>query len=257
MRLVSINCIEKGMILGKTLYNTNGDVLLARGIVLEEFYIEKIKKMNISSLYIDDEISKNIEVKDVIDNELRNKAVVSIKNMFIKSDRPQFGSHFQDINKLVEMIIEEILNNQECLLSIIDLKLFDEYTYYHSVNVAVLSIAMGIGLKLDNEHLKYLGMGAILHDFGKCFTNINILNKNGKLTDTEFDIIKKHPRDGYDFLREKLNLPSHSSMVILQHHEKWNGKGYPLGRSKEDINDLARIVSVADVYDALTSDRPY
>ena len=259
MRLIPINCIKEGSILGKKLQNSKGDILLREGVVLDSNYINKIINYGISSLYIEDEFSENIEVKEVINDELRTKAVDSVKNIFIQNtnDERKLLENFKAITAMVESIIAKILDNNESTLDIVDLKLFDEYTYYHSVNVAVISLAIGIALKLDNEQLKHLGIGAILHDFGKVFIDKNILNKNGKLTDNEFGIIKNHSRLGYDFLKEKLSLSSHSHMVILQHHEKWNGNGYPLKLSGNRIHSLARIVSVADVYDALTSDRPY
>ena len=227
MRLIPINCARPGMILGKTIYDAREHRLLNVGVTLSEFYIKKIFDLRISGIYIDDDISKDIEVKNVINDELRIKAINSIKNMFIINNKTQLDENFRSINDLIKNIIEEILNNKDGILSIVDLKIFDEYTYYHSVNVAVLSIVMGVGLKLSDEDLRYLGLGAILHDFGKCFIDKNILNKNGKLTDAEFEIMKSHPRAGYDFLVDRLNLSAHSSMCILQHHTKWDGTGYP------------------------------
>ena len=133
----------------------------------------------------------------------------------------------------------------------------DNYTYAHCVNVAVISIILGISLNLSKKNLTYLCIGALIHDIGKSFIPKEILQKPGKLTHEEFEIIKNHPRYGYDFLRKSFNLSSHIKLIVLQHHERFDGLGYPNGIIGNKISYLARIVSIADVYDALTSDRPY
>jgi len=139
----------------------------------------------------------------------------------------------------------------------VDLKVFDDYTYYHSVNVAVLSIVLGTALGLDKTELCNLGFGALLHDIGKVFIDKNILNKRGPLTDDEFTLMKKHPSLGYDYLIKEFGGSLSSQLGILDHHEKFRGDGYPNNIKGEDISLFGRIISIADVYDALVSDRPY
>jgi HD-GYP domain-containing protein (c-di-GMP phosphodiesterase class II) len=133
----------------------------------------------------------------------------------------------------------------------------DNYTYAHSVNVAVISIILGISLNLSKQKLTYLCIGALVHDIGKSFIPKEILQKPGKLTPEEFEIIKCHSRYGYDFLKNYVDLSSYIKLIVLQHHERFDGLGYPNSIIGNKINYLARIVSIADVYDALTSDRPY
>jgi HD-GYP domain-containing protein (c-di-GMP phosphodiesterase class II) len=133
----------------------------------------------------------------------------------------------------------------------------DNYTYEHSVNVIVLSLIMGLELNYSKDRLYSLAVGAMLHDVGKVFVPKDILLKDGKLTEMEFDIIKEHPSRGYDYLKEEIGVSAMSRIIILQHHERVDGTGYPEGMCGSRIHEFSKIVSIADVYDALTSDRPY
>ncbi len=139
----------------------------------------------------------------------------------------------------------------------VDLKIFDDYTFYHSVNVAVLSLIIGISVDLPRPELYKLGLGALLHDIGKVFISKKILSKEGPLDIEEFDEIRKHPTLGYEYLTKHYDVPAKSNLGALQHHERYDGSGYPSNLKDESISDFGRIIAIADVYDALTSDRPY
>ncbi|NSW89854.1 MAG: HD-GYP domain-containing protein, partial [Firmicutes bacterium] len=143
------------------------------------------------------------------------------------------------------------------LVNIIDLKSYDDYTYSHSVNVTILSLSIGAVIGLSKNILFKLGMAALLHDIGKVFIPKEILNKNGRLNESEFEIVKTHPYKGYQILKENNSFSYYSSIGVLHHHEKYNGTGYPFELVGSEISLLGRIITVADVYDALTSDRPY
>ncbi|PLV55732.1 HD-GYP domain-containing protein [Thermotoga sp. SG1] len=142
----------------------------------------------------------------------------------------------------------------ERLVSIVGKK--DHYTAIHSRNVAKIAFLIGKKMGLKRKELKTLEMAGYLHDIGKIAVSEHVLNKSGKLSDEEFEIIKKHPVVGADILKEYSEL-SHVVPVILYHHERTDGSGYPLGLKNSEIPLLARILAVADVFDALTSDRPY
>ena len=133
----------------------------------------------------------------------------------------------------------------------------DNYTYQHCVNVAILSLMLGIQLNLKKQELYDLCMGGILHDVGKIFIDREIIQKPGRLSFEEMEAMKQHSFKGYEYLKDSTDISSNIKVMVLQHHEKFNGQGYPDCRKGEEINKLARVVSIADVYDALTSDRPY
>jgi len=263
MRFVPVVGLMEGMTVGKSLYDVNHKLLLSKGNMITRTYIERIQYLGYQGIYIDDELSKDIEVKDVIRDELRMKAIQSLKDAFIYTDLETKGGQKKvkekiDVTKmLITNIVEDILENKDTMVNLIDLKFFDDYTFFHSVNVAVLSVLVGVELGLSREQLFNLGLAAILHDIGKIFIDKEILNKPTKLTASEYAVMKKHSEYGYNYLKETYEIPSASYVAVLQHHEQYDGNGYPEGKSKDDISLLGRIICVADVYDALTSNRPY
>lgn len=272
MRLIPIECIRENSLLGKSIYTPDGRCLLKAGLSLTNDTLKKIKEHKILSLYIIDDYSDAV-IEDIIKPELRHKSISVIKETFSHIERiasshkftkkelseytRQEKSYFQSINKIAEELVENILQNRNVLLSLVDIRSMDNYTYAHSVNVAVISLVLGISLNLSKQNLTYLCIGALLHDVGKSFIPGEILQKTSELTPEEFQEIQKHPRYGYNFLNRFFSLSSHVRLIVLQHHERYDGLGYPAGISRNSISYLARIVSIADVYDALTSDRPY
>jgi putative nucleotidyltransferase with HDIG domain len=158
---------------------------------------------------------------------------------------------------LVDDVVESIDRHPDALLSLARLKNADEYTYMHSVAVCALMVALGRQLGLDDEQCRDAGMAGMLHDLGKAAMPQDILNKPGKLTPEEFDIIKQHPVRGYEMLLAGANVSEGAKDVCRHHHERMDGTGYPDALPGERISLLARMGAVCDVYDAVTSDRPY
>jgi putative nucleotidyltransferase with HDIG domain len=158
---------------------------------------------------------------------------------------------------LVDDVIESINRHPDALLSLVRLKTADEYTYMHSVAVCALMVALARQLGLNDEQCREAGMAGMLHDLGKAAMPQDILNKPGKLTPEEFDIIKQHAMRGYEMLVAGANVSEGVLDVCRHHHERWDGTGYPDGLAGEQISLLARMGAVCDVYDAVTSDRPY
>lgn len=259
LRLIPSSCLKENMKVGKSLYGSKGELLLREGTILSLSYIERIKKLGYSGLYIYDEHTADIKVVEAISQDLRIKTVQTIKNTFMDVQVGKKISETQkkSIGQLVSNIIEEILDNKNCMFNIVDLKSFDDYTYFHSVNVTVLSVVLGMGMGLTKEELYKLGLGALLHDIGKVFIPLEILNKPGKLSEPEYEKIKEHAFLGYKYLKDNFDIPITSYVSALQHHERYDGNGYPNKLVGEGISKFGRIMAVADVYDAMTSDRPY
>jgi HD-GYP domain-containing protein (c-di-GMP phosphodiesterase class II) len=158
---------------------------------------------------------------------------------------------------LVDDVVESINRHPDALLSLARLKNADEYTYMHSVAVCALMVSLGRQLGLDDTQCRDAGMAGMLHDLGKAAMPQDILNKPGKLTDQEFDIIKTHPVRGYEMLLDSPNVSDGAKDVCLHHHERFDGTGYPHKLGGDKISLFARMGAVCDVYDAVTSDRPY
>ena len=165
-----------------------------------------------------------------------------------------------DTNKakvLVAELANNIVNNLDASMWLTQLKKRDEYTAIHSLNVCVLSLTFGRALELSNEDLNELGLAALLHDIGKMQVPLNILNKPGKLSTEEFEIMKTHPQKGYEMLLNDDSISTKVLAVVKGHHERLSGKGYPDSLSEKNISYFTKIVSITDVYDAITSDRVY
>ena len=159
--------------------------------------------------------------------------------------------------ELVGEMADSISRSPNAMLWLTHMKKRDEYTSIHCMNVSILAITFGRTLGLDRQRLELLGLGALLHDIGKMEVPLEILNKPGRLTDEEFDIVKSHSMNGYNLLRQKEDMPTEVLEIVRSHHERINGRGYPQGLTGELIDQLTQITSIVDVYDAITSDRCY
>lgn len=162
--------------------------------------------------------------------------------------------------QLIELIrnLHSHLKNDTDLLNLLtDVCSYDQYIFTHSLNVTLYSLAIGMHLKLSTKNLETLGLGAILHDVGKMKVPAEILMKPGKLTEEEFEEIKKHSEEGFRILRNVQTIPLLVAHCAFQHHERLNGSGYPRGIKGNEIHEFGKIIAVADVFDAVTSNRVY
>lgn len=256
MRFVATSCLREGMRLARPLYR-NVDTMLASGVVLNERYINSIQRCGFSGVYIDDELSADIEINTLLSDELRHATAKSLTRIVDLASSGTSPSKMPNINQQIEGIVDELFSNRDVMVNMLDLSSYDNYTCSHSLNVAVLSIVLAMGLGFSRTETVGIGAGGLLHDIGKVFVNKSILLKNGPLTNEEFDEIKKHPKDGYNYIAKRYNIPLRHCDTILDHHEKFDGTGYPNGKKGTDISIFGRICAVADVYDALSSKRPY
>lgn len=158
---------------------------------------------------------------------------------------------------LVEEISDSVTRNPGALISLARLKTADDYTYMHSVAVCGLMVALARQLKLDDAQTRLAGMAGLLHDLGKAAVPLSVLNKPGKLTDQEFTVVRSHPVAGYHMLKEGGQVSDAVLDACLHHHEKIDGTGYPDKLQGDAISVIARMTAICDVYDAITSDRPY
>jgi HD-GYP domain-containing protein (c-di-GMP phosphodiesterase class II) len=164
-----------------------------------------------------------------------------------------------DVDKAKEVVsslVANILEGHDTMIWLTYLKNRNEYTAIHSLNVCIYSISFGRFLGLSEQEINTLGLGALLHDVGNIKVPEHILNKPGKLTNDEFTLMKAHAFLGYELLKNN-NLPPGALDIVLNHHERVGGQGYPNGKREKEISYFARIVAITDVYDALTNDKPY
>ena len=246
MRYIPIEKTEQDMILARSVYDNTGRVLLSCGTVLTDEYIDKLYERGLPGIYIEDKLAEDIEIEEAISEELRNEGAEALRN--------------GDVDAAMSVgrrIVDEIIQNPRVTLDLIDLRSYDDYTYRHSVNVAVISTVIGINMQLNRLALDELSIAAILHDIGKRMIDPKIINKKGKLTPEEYTEVKRHSEYGYEMVKSRIDLSAKIKNAILLHHENEDGSGYPKGLKGNQIFIYAKIIHVADVFDALTAKRPY
>lgn len=249
--------------------------------------LKKLKTSSIKEVIID--VSKGLDVKETIDNPPTEAASEptpvppqkpeKVKRVsaaeervhakkILQSSKKAVTSMLNDArlgkavdqtvaNNLVDEITSSVSRNESALISLVRLKTKDDYTYMHSVAVCALMIALAKELDLNETETKQAGMAGLLHDIGKAGIPLEVLNKPGALTDEEFALVKLHPERGHAMLLQAQILDEVVLDVCLHHHEKINGSGYPHKLSGDQISLFAKMGAVCDVYDAVTSNRPY
>lgn len=265
MRLVSTELLKPKSILGKTIYNTHQQILLKEGVVLSERMIVRLKELGIKYVYIADPKTAHIQPSNTISDQVRKNTLVAIESAFndIHKKESIVGSSIiieknsKQFTELVRTILNEIKDHSELLTILSDVHIHDEYIFIHSFNVTLYTLAIGMKLGLSQKELEMLGMGAVLHDVGKMKVPLEVLMKPGKLTNSEFTEVQKHTEYGFQILKRVNTIPLLVAHCAFQHHERMDGSGYPRGIQDEDIHLFAKIIAVADVFDAVTSNRVY
>lgn len=275
-KFVSTRALKEGMVIDQAIIDRSGRILIARKTTLDGFLIEALQKMKVTGIYIregeeDPEIEGNIEVSPEIQMTIekltvedRSKVKLSesvkkrvsegIKFLYNDTSAPNF---IDTAANVTSNLVNSIMENEAVALNIDTLKFSDEYTFQHSVDVATIAMLIAKNSQMPEAEIQKIGMAGLLHDMGKSQIPNEILNKAGKLTEEEFAIMKNHSLYGYQILKEKGSIPQEVLMGVLQHHEKLNGRGYPMGVAADKISPYAKILSIADIYDALVTERPY
>lgn len=264
MRKVQINMVKPGDKLAKPVFQDNGNVLLGEGVELNERFIQRLVSLGIDFLFIHDAMTADLEPEDTIRDETRKKAVDEIYktlNMFKdpnamkgRTIAPDLGRTFRHV---FGDILQDLYTRPNILVNLTSIHSVDAYMYQHSFNVAVLAGIMGVAKGFNRNQLEELGTGALLFDIGMTKIPPKLLTKTGAFTEDERKIIENHPKEGFDILRKYHDISIVSAHCALQHHERYDGSGYPRKLKGDDIHLYGQIVGLADTYDALTSPRPY
>ena len=209
-------------------------------------YVEE----NLDCLLADDAVEKSKKAAIVY------SAATTIMQEVLKN--PPSSENIRRSGALAENIVSFILQADDALRILLALTPCDYYIYTHSVNVCAIGVSLGQRLEIaDRAALCEFAVGALLHDIGKSCIDPDLLSKKGPLSQEEWQIIKKHPRTGYEMLRDEAGIPDASGIVIIQHHEKLDGSGYPYGLKEHQIHPFAKVVCEINIFDALTTKRTY
>ena len=247
------------MITAQGIYNAKGASYLTKGTELNQQYIDRLKKIGISKVNVTalDPKVRLQPPEDIVQEETRINAIHRVFNAF--QDIERFDNCNLDmLHGTSENIVVDLLSQRDNLVQITDIRLHDDYTFSHSVNVSILASMLGSLCGLDKKDLLKLTLGGLLHDIGKLIVPSTILNKSTSLNDKEMEIIRMHPTAGREKLLS-LKTPVSPDLldITVQHHEHLDGNGYPAQLKGGQIHYFSRIIAIADVYDALTSERSY
>ncbi|CAM3488553.1 MULTISPECIES: HD-GYP domain-containing protein [Brevibacillus] len=264
MRLVSLRQVRPGMTLARTVFTQDGKVLLGKGMNLTDRLIQGLIRSKVDAVYIDDPRTEDIVVEDVIRPQTRQVAVEAIEKtvkqitnsnkLARKISLKEMGLHFQ---RAFSAILEDLIQNKHMLGHLTSISSHSPSLYHHSINVAVLATAVGMSLGYNQIQLRELGIGAMLHDIGKVSLPEELLQTQEQWTEEQKEIAKQHTMIGFNLLRKQHDIPLLSAHVCLQHHERINGSGYPQGLKGKQVHEYAQIVGMCDVFDSLTSPRPW
>jgi HD-GYP domain-containing protein (c-di-GMP phosphodiesterase class II) len=279
MRRVSIDQLRTGDRIGRDIYtNPAAPALLRAGIRVSDSYLESLRRSGVVTVWIDDELSRDIVPLEALSEKTKRIATVAIRDAFedvaeaLVQRRTLTTETVEQMTDVADLICVDVIENVHSALALNDLASADGYTLKHSLAVTALGLSLGLrvmrkfgwvdaqgGRRFDDIHqrLSILGVGLLLHDIGKLAVPSDILHKRGPLTDEERVVMQTHPTLGARMLQQDSGISPLSRAVVRSHHERWDGAGYPCRQTGAEIHQFARIAAVADVFDALTSDRLY
>ncbi len=254
---VNKKSLQPGMTLGRDVYAANGKVLLSSGIVLTQSIIDCCKESDSASFIVDfDGMDDNGSIMKITLSPNKEETILQIG-----ASIDLLGSirhiDLQDMRATINEVVNAILSSREVLLHLAEIRAYDYHTFSHSVNVCILSVVMAINMGYNRTQLEELAIGSLLHDIGKIRVGKDIIDKPSELGPEEYSAVREHPQKGFEILQSFPGIPKSSTQISLQHHERWDGHGYPQQLAGDQIHEYARITAVADVYDALMADRPY
>jgi HD-GYP domain-containing protein (c-di-GMP phosphodiesterase class II) len=279
MRLVTLSNLQEDARLARDIVSgRDGAPLLRAGVALSARFIEHLGKAGIQAVWIDDELGRGIEPVPVISPQTRGLATRALSVVHEEAKRAVAAGRGLDpeatdgLSDVVDAILQEIEEHDGKAVVLADLCGPSAYIVQHSIDMAALGLLVGRRLIAEHGWLDYkgerqddrheerlfrLGMGLLLADIGKLAIPESILGKPGTLTEEEWEIVRAHPKAGVKLIRDAGAWCPLVQGCVLRHHERWNGTGYPEGKAGAEVHEMARIAAVADVFDAITSERPF
>ena len=274
-RLVRTRQLQPGMKIDQAVVDKSGRNLVQRGSILDNYVIDSLLKMGVMMVYIQSgeetagDIEKSISPqarkqierlhtddrsKVELSDSVKTRVAEGIQFIYSNTESKELAD---TTNNIASNLMNAINSTDAIAVDISALKTSVEYTFKHSVDVATMSMVLAKQQGLSQKQIYEIGVAGLLHDIGKTKIPLDILNKPARLTDEEFAVMKQHPVFGYRMIKGRDEFSNEICMAVLQHHEKMNSKGYPVGFPSDKITQYARILTIADIYDALVTERPY
>lgn len=272
MRRVNTSSLIPGMVTAEDVYNYSNNLILPKGLILTDKTITKLEFYSIINVKVEDEVIKPREAQTAEDTSYSERLKRTPEFQNFQKNFNNETNHFKSvitefIENNIELDAEDLLQHALTLLSsdnkyvnvfdmLHNMRQMDDVTYVHCMNVGLISNIFAHWLRMSKEEIRIATISGLLHDIGKIKVPDEILRKPGRLTTWELNIVKTHPREAYKLI-ENTSLSIHIKNAALMHHERCDGSGYPLGLTSSKIDPFAKIVAIADVYDAMTCARVY
>lgn len=247
-----------GSWLSKSVFDVRGELLAEGGTTVNEVLLERLRHVKELEVFVDvkdavEEPRTKGQKDFVLEESIRERVVDSVKYIYSGVSNSEVA---YESSRIADTICE-VVGDADGGFNIENLRNYDDYTYRHSVDVALMSAFLAKALELPERVVKEVALAGVLHDIGKTKISLEILNKQGKLTDAEFEVMKNHTILGYEMLKDEKNIPDTVKYGVLTHHEAFSGSGYVLGLLRRQIPVYGRLVTIADYFDSLVTDRPY
>lgn len=274
IKRIRINNAKPNMILAEDAVSDSGVVIIAKNTMLNNLNYDKLESNGIEFISIfqkEEDLGNNFNEDIFLENKeyqtLEDRKEFKNFKEFYKNAVKILEEKFDDIvnNKVLKIdeiyhiiinVLDKVNSKNDIFYYLVNLKCLDMHIYSHSLNVSIISHLFGLWLGYEGEDLKNLTVSAALHDIGKTQIDNNIIIKPGKLTDKEYEIMKRHPHIGYKIL-ENFYISEEIKSGVLMHHEKIDGSGYPIGLTGDRISKIGKIIGICDIYEAMTADRIY
>lgn len=256
MRIADLQERLEGAYLALPIHGDGGKLMLAPGTRLTKNLIRALRARGYTRVVIKNSLLSDVEP----DNPISRKTRIQTETALDQAASKLLSGQPPDLKQVfdaVDAIIADLWSYSGMSSGIVSIQSYDRNTYAHSINVCVLSLSIGDCLGWSLHNLRELGTAALLHDIGKILIPIDLLNKPGPLTDEEYGLMRTHCEKGWELLSECFHASDYAARGALEHHERLDGSGYPKGLAARSISDIGKITAVADVYDAMTADRPH
>ncbi len=276
MRLLPIEYVKLNQKLGVTLLDRNNNTLLKQGTVITEKLLDRIRSNGYYSLYVSDDDVDELP-DELIPAKLKHHLIEELHNLYKsvhflyrthKARRATSSHHMHkllsrrdkvigNIVELTDDLIHFLIHHRPEYVELMELKTLYEYEFQHSIQVAVLAVLLSVRLKFPIYKIRAIALASLLKDVGEVSIPEEVLNKHGRYNEKEKELVFQHPSITYECIHNCSFVNSYTRLICLQHHERLDGSGYPKGLCDTEIHDLTKVVSIADGFDALTSDRPF
>lgn len=259
MRSITLDEIQPGMYLSRPLMTADGKILLSEGIEIKERYIQYLRKQGLTSLFIGEPaVEATVKAEKRFYDAKQQKQAMDDAREVVNKFRVGRGINLDRVKNIVSDLIQQLDQNPENMVHLLDMRRKEEYIFSHAVNTCILSIMTGLAMGYNAKQLDELGQAALLHDIGKVKFSTYLARQFPEyLTKSGKEEYKRHTFYSWEILRESQNISANVVDACFQHHERWNGSGYPMGLKGNAISEYAQIISIADVYDRLIVGIPH